>query len=97
MSHRPHLIFSTRRLIAARCDTCFKLVAIYEEDSACPGCLAVGGLWTSQRRCRCPGTPSLPQGNELDALIERARRMQPSPGGRAPVRVRVTCSRAASG
>jgi hypothetical protein len=37
VSHGFHLFFSTQRLIAAQCNRCFKLVAVYEVDTVCPG------------------------------------------------------------
>lgn len=89
MSHGFHLLLSTERLIAARCNRCGKLVAVYEKDTACLECQTTGGVWRSEGRCQC-GTPQLLQENKLAELLARARRAQPS-DSRAPVTVRVTC------
>jgi hypothetical protein len=90
VSHRFHLLFSTQSLIAARCDRCYKLVAVYEEDTACPECQTTGGVWRSEGRCGC-GIPQLAEGSKLAELLARARRARPGAWRRAPVTVRVTC------
>ena len=90
MSHGFHRLLSLRTLIAARCDQCHKLVAVYEEDTACPECQTTRGVWRSEGRCGC-GTPELPGGSELGKLVERARRELPGGGERAPIKVRVIC------
>jgi hypothetical protein len=91
VSHTFHRLFFTEFLIAARCDRCYKLVAVYEEDTGCPECQTTGGGWRFEGRCQC-GTPELPQGNKLADLLARARRRaRPGAWQRAPVTERVTC------
>ena len=48
MSHEFHNLLSTQTLIAARCDRCYKLVAVYEKDTACLECQTTGGVWRSK-------------------------------------------------
>jgi hypothetical protein len=93
VSHGFHRLFSLQTVIAARCDRCGKLVAVYEEDTACSECETTGGVWRPEGRCKC-GTPELPGGSELAKLVARARRKLRGPGERAPVKVRVTCGSA---
>ena len=53
MKHAFHRLFFTERLVAARCDRCYKLVAVYEKDTACLECQTTGGVWRSEGRCGC--------------------------------------------
>ncbi|MGB6766052.1 hypothetical protein, partial [Mycobacterium sp.] len=68
MKHGFHRLFFTEFLIKARCDRCYKEVAVYERDPECPGCQASGGRWGTSGRCRC-GAPALPEGSDVAPLI----------------------------
>lgn len=66
-------------LIAARHKGCGKLVAEYRD----------GYGWHSDTRCRCAPAPTLPDGAELAALVERARTTERQSSHRARIKVYV--------
>lgn len=91
MKHAFHRFFFTEFLIKARCNQCYKKVAVYEYDPGCPGCQDSGGRWVQEGRCPC-GPPTLPEGGELEQLTARARRRGSGMSlGDRSVTVRVTC------
>ncbi len=72
-------------LIAARCAHCYQLVARY-----CAPRSNGPGSWESGRNgCTCDPAPVLPEGDELDRLVTRARRASKGFDVDAPVKIRV--------
>uniref|UniRef100_A1UIV4 Uncharacterized protein n=1 Tax=Mycobacterium sp. (strain KMS) TaxID=189918 RepID=A1UIV4_MYCSK len=68
-------------LIAAQHKRCGKLVAVYRVDAS-------GGIWYRDRQqCRCAPSPTLPEGAELAALVERAEARERWSSHRARIRI----------
>jgi hypothetical protein len=75
--------FFADALIAARHKRCGRLVAVYAVDAG-------GGRWNRDTgMCRCAPTPTLPDGDELAALVGRAQAAERHASHRARLKIYV--------
>jgi hypothetical protein len=84
-----HRFFSDKRLIAAVCKRCGKLVAVYEGHNLdCQHCAVTDDeRWRPTKRCRCDPPPVLPAGTEMAAKIAQADAAERKWLHRAPIKI----------